>query len=51
MRGTFANVRLRNQLVPQAPRAARRCTSPSGEPMSIFDASSRYRPRGRAARW
>jgi aconitate hydratase len=41
MRGTFANVRLRNQLVPGIEGGFTRHI-PSGETMSIFDASMRY---------
>jgi len=45
MRGTFANVRLRNALVPgsEGPVTVH---LPSGEPMSIFDAAMRYRAEG-----
>jgi aconitate hydratase len=45
MRGTFANVRLRNQL---APGTEGGWTShlPGGDVMSIFDASERYRAQG-----
>jgi aconitate hydratase len=42
MRGTFANVRLRNLLVPGTEGGVTRHI-PSGEHMSIFDASVRYR--------
>ena len=42
MRGTFANIRLRNQLVPGVEGSFTRHL-PSGEQMSIFDASERYR--------
>jgi aconitate hydratase len=41
MRGTFANVRLRNQLVPGA-EGSWTVHLPSGEQMSIFDAAMRY---------
>ncbi len=41
VRGTFANVRLRNQLVPGVEGSFTRHL-PSGEQMSIFDASVRY---------
>ena len=41
MRGTFANVRLRNRLVPGV-EGAFTLHLPSGEPMSIFDAAMRY---------
>ncbi len=42
MRGTFANVRLRNELVPGTEGGWTRHL-PSGETMSIFDAAERYR--------
>ena len=45
MRGTFANVRLRNQLVPGV-EGGETLHIPSGEPMSIFDAAMRYRDEG-----
>ena len=45
MRGTFANVRLRNQLAPGTEGGVT-VHLPSGEPMSIFDASVRYRAEG-----
>ncbi len=41
VRGTFANVRLRNQLAPGTEGGVTRHL-PSGEPMSIFDASVKY---------
>jgi aconitate hydratase len=41
VRGTFANVRLRNQLAPGTEGGVTRHL-PSGETMSIFDASARY---------
>jgi aconitate hydratase len=41
VRGTFANVRLRNQLVPGAEGTWTKHL-PSGEEMSVFDASERY---------
>ncbi|HMB53422.1 MAG TPA: aconitate hydratase AcnA, partial [Thermoanaerobaculia bacterium] len=41
MRGTFANVRLRNQLVPEI-EGGFTLHMPSGEPLSIFDAAMRY---------
>jgi aconitate hydratase len=45
MRGTFANVRLRNQLAPgtEGPSTTH---LPSGEVMSVFDAAQRYRSEG-----
>jgi aconitate hydratase len=45
VRGTFANVRLRNLLVPGVEGGVTRYL-PSGEQMSIFDASERYRAAG-----
>jgi aconitate hydratase len=45
MRGTFANIRLRNQLAPGTEGGWTR-HQPSGEQMSIFDASVKYRAEG-----
>lgn len=45
MRGTFANVRLRNQLVPGVEGGYTRYL-PTGEQMSIFDAAMRYKRDG-----
>ena len=45
MRGTFANIRLRNQLAPGTEGGWTRC-QPSGEQMSIYDASLKYRQEG-----
>jgi aconitate hydratase len=45
MRGTFANVRLRNQLVPGVEGGFTRHLG-SGETMSIYDAAMRYREQG-----
>ncbi|MEM7279229.1 MAG: aconitate hydratase AcnA, partial [Pseudomonadota bacterium] len=42
MRGTFANIRLRNQLAPGT-EGGWTCHQPSGEQMTIFDAANRYR--------
>jgi aconitate hydratase A / 2-methylisocitrate dehydratase len=42
MRGTFANIRLRNQLVPGV-EGGMTAHLPGGEQMSIFDAAERYR--------
>jgi aconitate hydratase len=47
MRGTFANVRLRNKLTPHREGAFTRYL-PSGEEMAIFDASEKYRAEGTA---
>jgi aconitate hydratase len=53
MRGTFANIRLRNQLAPGTEggvtrhlRACGGAGSPEGEPMSIYDAAMRYAQEG-----
>ena len=45
MRGTFANIRLRNLLTPDAEGNVTEHL-PTGERMSIFDASARYRADG-----
>ena len=45
MRGTFANIRLRNQLAPGT-EGGITVHQPGGEQMSIFDASARYRDEG-----
>jgi aconitate hydratase len=45
VRGTFANVRLRNLLVPGVEGGVTRYL-PTGEQMSIFDASEKYRATG-----
>jgi aconitate hydratase len=45
MRGTFANVRLKNQLVPGVEGGYTRHL-PSGEEMSIYDAAMRYQEEG-----
>ena len=45
MRGTFANVRLRNKLTPHKEGAFTRFM-PDGEEMTIFDASEKYRAAG-----
>ena len=45
VRGTFANVRLRNQLVPESEGTWTEHV-PSGEEMTIFDASQRYLAEG-----
>jgi aconitate hydratase len=44
MRGTFANVRVRNQLVEREGGWTRYL--PDGEEMTVFDASERYRAEG-----
>ena len=45
MRGTFANIRLRNLMVPGV-EGGFTVHVPSGEQMSIFDAAARYREAG-----
>jgi aconitate hydratase len=45
VRGTFANIRLRNLLAPGTEGGVTRHL-PSGEPMSIFDAAEAYRREG-----
>ncbi|MCZ6596717.1 MAG: aconitate hydratase AcnA [Planctomycetota bacterium] len=45
MRGTFANVRLRNQLTPGV-EGSSTLHLPDGEAMSIYDAAMRYREEG-----
>ena len=45
MRGTFANVRLRNQLAPGT-EGGWTTHQPSGEQMSIYDAAMRYQEEG-----
>ncbi len=45
MRGTFANIRLRNRMVPGSEGGVS-CYPPGGETMSIYDASMRYQQDG-----
>jgi aconitate hydratase len=45
MRGTFANIRLRNEMVPGSEGGVTRHV-PSGEVMSIYDAAMRYQADG-----
>jgi aconitate hydratase len=47
MRGTFANIRLRNQIAPGTEGGVTRHL-PDGEKMSIFDAAMKYRDEGTA---
>jgi len=47
MRGTFANIRLRNQLAPGTEGGVT-VHIPSGEQMSIYDAAMRYKQEGTA---
>lgn len=42
IRGTFANIRLRNQLAPNT-EGGWTCYQPSGEQMTIYDAAMRYK--------
>jgi aconitate hydratase len=46
MRGTFANIRIRNKITPQIEGGVTRYF-PSGETMSIYDAAMRYKAEGR----
>ncbi|HRC83974.1 MAG TPA: aconitate hydratase AcnA, partial [Thermoanaerobaculia bacterium] len=45
MRGTFANVRLRNKMVPEI-EGGFTLHLPSGEPLSIYDAAMKYQAEG-----
>jgi aconitate hydratase len=45
MRGTFANIRLRNQLAPGT-EGGWTLHQPSGEKMTIYDAAERYKQEG-----
>jgi aconitate hydratase len=45
MRGTFANIRLRNELAPGT-EGGWTATKPGGDPATIFDASVEYRKAG-----
>ncbi|MGH7015702.1 MAG: aconitate hydratase, partial [Caulobacteraceae bacterium] len=45
MRGTFANIRIRNKITPEIEGGVTR-HFPSGEVMSIYDAAMRYRSEG-----
>jgi aconitate hydratase len=45
MRGTFANVRLRNRLTPEI-EGGYTLHLPDGEPMTLFDAAMHYRDEG-----
>ena len=45
MRGTFANIRLRNKLVPGV-EGGETLFIPDNKPMSIFDASKKYQEKG-----
>jgi aconitate hydratase len=48
MRGTFANIRIRNKITPEIEGGVTR-HFPSGEVMSIYDAAMRYEGEGRPA--
>ena len=45
MRGTFANIRLRNELAPGT-EGGWTCHQPTGEQVTIYDAAMRYRSEG-----
>ena len=45
LRGTFANIRIRNQLAPGTEGGVTRHL-PSGEPLSIYDAAMKYKEEG-----
>jgi len=47
MRGTFANIRIRNRITPDIEGGVTR-HFPSGEQMTIFDAAMRYKAEGRS---
>ena len=49
VRGTFANIRIKNEMMggrKAATRSTIRRTQPSGEEMSIFDAAMQYQEDG-----
>lgn len=46
MRGTFANIRIKNKLVPGTEGGITRCFVNRGEVMPIYDAAMRYREAG-----
>src|ERR1700692_55430 len=46
MRGTFANIRIRNKITPEIEGGVTR-HFPSGDEMSIYDAAMRYKAEGR----
>jgi len=48
MRGTFANIRIRNKITPEIEGGVTR-HFPSGDLMSIYDAAMRYKAEGRPA--
>ncbi len=48
MRGTFANIRIRNKITPDIEGGVTK-HFPSGEEMSIYDAAMRYKAEGRPA--
>ena len=45
LRGTFANIRIKNQLVPDV-EGGYTTHMPSGEQMAIYDAAMRYKEEG-----
>ena len=46
VRGTFANMRIRNRLAPGHRGRRHHVTCPTGEVMSIYDAAMRYQAEG-----
>ena len=46
MRGTFANIRIKNQLVPGTEGGITRCFVSNGDVMPIYDAAMRYKDAG-----
>ena len=50
VRGTFANIRLKNLMVPGRRGRRHASTCPTGERMAIYDAAERYQRGGHAAR-
>ena len=49
MRGTFANIRIKNKMVPGVEGGITKHI-PTGEQMPIYDAAMRYKAEGHAAR-
>ena len=50
VRGTFANVRIKNLMVPGVEGGVTIYISPIGERMSIYDAAMKYQAKDSAAR-
>jgi aconitase A len=46
MRGTFANIRIKNEMVPGVEGGVTPRTIPTGEQMPIYDAAMRYKAEG-----